>query len=651
MTPMVPVALARRRPPTALVVVAVAAAGTALVLSIATFLLAAARRAEVESSDPLSMAVGSMVLALSGLALVALGRRRLGTAWVVSAAVLSAGSLARLWVDLGFDARNFGAISAPRALVGAAGVFGRLCFAGGVGAAALAASLLLGRPAPRRSLVRAGTAFLAVLLAGVALDPGSVDPSLNDAFGAPNPLAPWFSLQPTASLLRLLGSFGLVAVAAVGLAPVARPLGRSPLLQLVVGVPFAFGGVALAFGMPWATVVALFVPPALVGAELVLPSAATAAHRGRIFRRTRGGPIDGLVAVGLEFGRLVALGWAVVLALAGSGGTPGVMGRTAVPWALLTLAAVVTVCQLVQPRSLNDSLSRALVAAEVAVGLAFAFLGPSSTERHSRPGALQPPGWPWPLVGIAAAGAVFGPAAGAGFGAVLGLVRLGVELRAAPTANDIEILTLVNTVGLYALAGGLSGLVVGRLRRAEAEVAAAHAREEVARALHDGVMQALAVIRRRADPEVAEIAAAADRELRTYLAQGPGPPEGLAEVLREAVNVTARTHGVEAALALDPELPELEAERLAAVRGIVGEALANAAKHSGATHITLFAGPDLGDDRIMVSVRDDGVGFDVERAAGDRGLARSIRGRAAEAGIPVEVHSEPGNGTEVCLWP
>lgn len=51
----------------------------------------------------------------------------------------------------------------------------------------------------------------------------------------------------------------------------------------------------------------------------------------------------------------------------------------------------------------------------------------------------------------------------------------------------------------------------------------------------------------------------------------------------------------------------------------------------------------------MVSVRDDGVGFDIEQVAADRGLARSIRAR--EAGIRVEVHSEPGRGTEVCFWP
>ncbi|MBW3642353.1 MAG: hypothetical protein KY447_05505 [Actinobacteria bacterium] len=87
------------------------------------------------------------------------------------------------------------------------------------------------------------------------------------------------------------------------------------------------------------------------------------------------------------------------------------------------------------------------------------------------------------------------------------------------------------------------------------------------------------------------------------------------------------------------------------MRGIVSEALANAAKHAAANHITVYAGPDLADKRLMVSVRDDGVGFDVDQVAADRGLARSIHGRAREAGIRVEVHSEPGRGTEVCFWP
>lgn len=649
MTAMVPVVVARQRPNAGSRVVIFGATALSVFLGLGTISVVARFGGVIDSRLPISLALGAAVLGLEGLALVALGRRRLGTAWVVSAAGVSAGSLAQVWVDaiVDFSPRLSPPVGPPLDVLGA---LGRLSIVGGLGAAVLAASVLVGRPGrPQRSLVCFGAAAVILVLSGVAVDPGSVDPTLNDVFGPLNPLAPLFELELAAHLVRLVGWLGLGAVVAAGLLPVARALGPSTRAQVVVAAPVIIGVVAGVLGLRWATVAAVVIPTVLFSAEVVVGGAVTTAGAWPALRGTGDSAIERQIDGGLSVGRLVALAWAVLLVIAGSNARVPFEAASIV-WVLFAAAGVVTLVQLGQRGALDGPRSRALVAAEAAVGLGFAVFGASLGDGFADPGALPPPGWPWPLVGILAVGVVFGPVVGAGWGITLGFVRLLIDLAASGATEDLELLSRVNTLGLYAVCGTLAGLVVGRLRRAEAEIAAARAREEVARALHDGVMQSLAVIRRRAEPEVARMAADADRELRTYLARGEGAPDGLAQVLRDTVDAVAVTQGIEPVLALDPELPELTAERLVAVRGIVTEALANAAKHAGANHITVYAGPDLADHQTMVAVRDDGVGFDMERVPQDRGLARSMRGRAAEAGMRLEIRSERGGGTEVCLW-
>ncbi len=85
-----------------------------------------------------------------------------------------------------------------------------------------------------------------------------------------------------------------------------------------------------------------------------------------------------------------------------------------------------------------------------------------------------------------------------------------------------------------------------------------------------------------------------------------------------------------------------------ALAGAVGEALANAGKHGGASTVTVFAEPV--DGELFCSVKDDGSGFDPAAVVEGEGLRRSIRGRIVEVGGRVEVDGRPGRGTEVRCW-
>lgn len=283
----------------------------------------------------------------------------------------------------------------------------------------------------------------------------------------------------------------------------------------------------------------------------------------------------------------------------------------------------------------------AVVAGEVALGAAL-----NAADGWVYRGAhVQSLGSAWPLAGVMAAGIVGGPLTGVAAGLVMGGGRMAGVLVGDGTVRP---LSLLSTAFLYALAGGASGFVVGRLRRAEDQISAAKAREEVARTLHDGVLQTLAVVQRRApDTDLADLARTQERELRQFLfGLDHAPGDLLTELRRVAVRAEER-HGLSVAVSAVDDPGRVPRDVVAALAGAAGEALNNAAKHGGSTHVVVFVDP--GADGLLVSVNDDGAGYDPDATAEGVGLTRSIRGRLAEVGGTVEVRSVPGDGTEVAL--
>jgi signal transduction histidine kinase/phage shock protein PspC (stress-responsive transcriptional regulator) len=175
-------------------------------------------------------------------------------------------------------------------------------------------------------------------------------------------------------------------------------------------------------------------------------------------------------------------------------------------------------------------------------------------------------------------------------------------------------------------------------------------RAEVAAHLHDSVLQTLALVQKRADDPraVATLARRQERELRAWLSGAPEarPDERLGDALRAAAAEAEEAHGVpiEVITVGDRDLDDRHRALVAAAR----EALANAARHSGAAEITLFM--EAEDGRTEVFVRDRGAGFDADAVPGDRrGVRESIVGRMARHGGRAAVHSTPGSGTEVEL--
>jgi signal transduction histidine kinase len=193
-----------------------------------------------------------------------------------------------------------------------------------------------------------------------------------------------------------------------------------------------------------------------------------------------------------------------------------------------------------------------------------------------------------------------------------------------------------------------------RTRRGALDVQAAELRR-IERDLHDGAQARLVALSmqlgraeaRLADrPEEAELlrqaraeAGAAIAELRD-LARGIAPPVLADRGLGAAVEALARRAAVPVELELTIDrrpLPVLET----AAYFVVAEALTNVAKHApGATARVRVV---LGDERLVVSVADDGPGGADPGGGGLTGL----RGRVEALDGELQVVSEPGAGTTI----
>jgi len=178
-------------------------------------------------------------------------------------------------------------------------------------------------------------------------------------------------------------------------------------------------------------------------------------------------------------------------------------------------------------------------------------------------------------------------------------------------------------------------------------------RADVAAHLHDSVLQTLALVQRRADDprEVVRLARMQERELRGWLLTGGdangsgGKAASLGAALEESAATVEVDHGLPVEVVRVRDCP---AEGLQALLAAAREAMVNAAKHSGASSVSVYL--EVEPESATIFVRDRGRGFDPDAVAADRsGISGSIVGRLARAGGTAHIRSTSGEGTEVEL--
>jgi signal transduction histidine kinase len=100
-----------------------------------------------------------------------------------------------------------------------------------------------------------------------------------------------------------------------------------------------------------------------------------------------------------------------------------------------------------------------------------------------------------------------------------------------------------------------------------------------------------------------------------------------------------------ARVSIEGDVDQISDDELETANAVVAEALANAAKHSGALEVSVRIRAERGELRIEVEDRGQGI---EEQDDEDRHFGlRLMRSRAEEIGGTIQIESKPGTGTRV----
>jgi signal transduction histidine kinase len=266
--------------------------------------------------------------------------------------------------------------------------------------------------------------------------------------------------------------------------------------------------------------------------------------------------------------------------------------------------------------------------------------------------------WPttlWATNATISAAILFGPVRGMLAGitmmAVYAFLKGAVSFDLARNATVVIELAVGLAVGMAAQTAQRAHAELERATRMSAAVAE---RERLARQVHDGVIQVLALVAKRGreiggdTAELADLASAQERALRRLVSAESSDSQTDAALvdLRSALR---RRAGDRVVVSVPATPVLLEAAVAAELGAAVGNALDNVAAHAGPQACAYVLVEDLG-DQVTVSIRDDGGGIAAGRleeavSEGRVGISKSIVGRMHALSGTAKLTSEAG-GTE-----
>lgn len=246
---------------------------------------------------------------------------------------------------------------------------------------------------------------------------------------------------------------------------------------------------------------------------------------------------------------------------------------------------------------------------------------------------------------------------------LVGVLSVATRRKKPLEEHDIQLLSAVGNWTALAFENA-------RLHQDSRRLAILEERERIGMDLHDGIIQSIFGVGLslenishlvKENPHKASdgIMRAIDelnqaiRDLRAYildLSPRQMTSGGLMDNLKRLVS-EYRAHTLAEAEISGPQdsLDDLPQGHMLALFHICQEALANSAKHANAKRVVVNV--QVNGNRVMLEVKDDGVGFDVETnsASLGHGLA-NMRTRVHNVGGEVDISSKQNEGTTIIAW-
>lgn len=217
---------------------------------------------------------------------------------------------------------------------------------------------------------------------------------------------------------------------------------------------------------------------------------------------------------------------------------------------------------------------------------------------------------------------------------------------------------LVETMAGYAavaIAGAELSAQQNRLRVLEE-------RERIGMELHDGVIQSLyalgmhvELLRTGATLHNDDLKPIVDglneiiEDIRRYIMNLSAKSEktrGIRQILYDMVERLYAPDLVKIEIHAPDQAPPFSPAAFEGICLIVNEAISNAVRHSQANHITVIC--EIVQHNLIISVNDDGQGFDLQNATMGLGL-QNMKQRARFYGGDVVIYSERGQGTKLTI--
>lgn len=365
-----------------------------------------------------------------------------------------------------------------------------------------------------------------------------------------------------------------------------------------------------------------------------------------------------ILVVGMRLGTLVQMAPSAPSGVAASP-WPGLYALT---WALAAAASVTVSVVVVRDRRAPDGV---LVAVDVVVALLLLLAGTVTVLPESRLGTWEGFQPAYALSVLLSASAVH---RGAAWVAVLGAVVAGTLVYLEDALDVVGAPSVLGHLLTYLVLGLVARGAVTYVRRMAEDadrarlLAAELARRDEERRAQAVIHNGAAVMSLLGQPDLAPelrthllLQAGAEAvHLRTYLRGGPGGGGAAGSSLPETLATACEAFPdlpVEHALELAPRIT-LPAEHQTALQRALTSLLLNVRAHADARLVVVdleVSGPEGCQQRWLLTVHDDGRGFEVRPGSLGVGLGHLVVGELSRLGMVVDIASRPREGTTITV--